>query len=227
MHKTWNRLPNRAETENQKKSHAKTQRRQDFHARQAPTNAVIGVSALFPFAAIARAFISGLPATTFSPRLRDAQNAAAPGRRYAHTPKHAPFDISGALIILPDSRRSRIRFPYETNLSTFQAHPEASAWFSGPDENKGWPRHDRPTASTRPEKIAPRRYRGPLRSTHPSLRFKCQLRGGNDIGFPRLLGSHVLPILNESSKEESPGQVATWFLAYSSRPRQIRTGSES
>jgi hypothetical protein len=69
-----------------------------------------------------------------------------------------PFiDIRPSLIILPDSRRSRIRF-YEKNLPTFQAHPEASAWFSGSDENKGRPCDAGPAPPKRPETTAPGRY---------------------------------------------------------------------
>ena len=78
-------------------------------------------------------------------------------------------DIRSSLNILPDSRRSRIRF-YEKNLSTFQAHPEASAWFSGSDENKGRPCDAGPAPSTGPETLAPGRHGQPLRSAHPGLR---------------------------------------------------------
>jgi hypothetical protein len=68
------------------------------------------------------------------------------------------IDIRSAPTILPDSRRSRIRC-YEKNLSTFQAHPEASAWFSGSDEVKGRPCDVGPAPSTRPEATAAGRNR--------------------------------------------------------------------
>ena len=87
------------------------------------------------------------------------------------------------LINLPDSRCSRI-YSHEKNLSTFETHPEASVWFSGPDENKEWKSDFDPAASARPETSNSRGCGIAIRTSYSGLEIMVR-PGRIRFKFPR------------------------------------------
>ena len=66
--------------------------------------------------------------------------------------------------------RSHFLTFYETHLSTKQTDAQTTVWFSRTDEDQGRTRHPQPPPSARPETLAAKGCRSPLRPAYRGLK---------------------------------------------------------